>query len=255
MKTFEKIQNIILALAAILTTQKQVMADSRLIARLTPAPAKALLLASKEFKDKEKKEVPKLPTRKLGGLLTFYGGYYDYSNKDGSINYPLRHEAKKIYVVVTPRIEVAKLHKETVSHIKADGEKMPNLKNTKISIPKDKKSKIYLLEKVKNDEDLWTWKVSEKQLPENRRLSRISLIIISETENIFVPTGSFLSQESEHLILPQIHVLGRKKTDSHILENIDSTKYFEPIKKTTEKGTPLPKKPTKKFSRGIVTNF
>ncbi len=238
---FKKITSkILIILASMVLSTPSLLADARLIARLHPAPLKAVKLATKDFKKEAKKAAPEV-TNTVGGFLTLYGGYYDYSNKDGAINYPLRHEDKKIYVAITPKIEVSKLYKETVSHIKAD-------KTPDTNIPTGEKAKIYLLEKQKGEDAVWFWKVSEQQIPQNRRLSKISLIIISDPNNIFVPIGNFVSQESEHLILPQIHVLGRKNLDKHILENLDATKYFEPIAKTAEKLQ-------KKVQRDLITNF
>jgi len=176
-------------------------------------------LGRKFLKNGFKKLLPK-----TSGFLAIYGGYIDYSNKDGKISFPLLHKEPKIYLIITPRINIATLFENTISHEQ---------------YVEGVKSKVFLFEKKKNgpnrpadDENIFYWQVSQVEKPEHRRISPISMIILTSTKNIVVPTGDFMSADNVNLVLPHIYIVGNTGNAETILNFLDSRRFFEQIRES-----------------------
>jgi hypothetical protein len=228
-----------------------IFSGKQLVARLSPPPTSAISQAKEEFqKLNPNDELPDSfkikKDKRVSGFMTIYGGYYDFSDKDGTISFPLRHESPKSYIVITPRVEMIKLLKETISHQKVG----PAPVSREISIPSKSGAKIYLLEKLKNKDNSLYWSVTEQPIPENRKISKIAITILTNPDNIFVPTGNFFISEKDHMVLPAIHVVGRKGVARSISNNIEITRYFEPIRKKNKNE----KKENLSIQQDILTN-
>lgn len=153
-------------------------------------------------------------TPKLSGFLAIYGGYMDVSNKDGLLMFPLRHATPKIYVALSPTIELVKVQGETISH-------------REFLLNED--SKLYSLErKVDNKKNAY-WQVSAAQLPTDRKVNPITLVLFAKAKNVALLEGDFLAAESSHLILPDIFVLGNFDQEKILLQTLDLKRYFETI--------------------------
>lgn len=213
-------------------------ADNRIILYLKNAPTniinQAISEAHKESlpltnatpgkisKKHIREKMKKILTPKLSGFLAIYGGYIDISDPDGLISFPLRHATPKIYIAITEEIKLIKVKENTISHREF------------ISQDKDK-TKLYSFEQ-KEDIDpknptskTLYWHVQEIQIPADNKINPLTLVIFSKPSNIYIATGDFITNESSHLILPEIYVIQNTNLERIIFQTLDIRKHFEPI--------------------------
>ena len=150
---------------------------------------------------------------KLNGIPSLYGGYVDYSDHDGTLDFPLLHREPKIYIVITDDIELVTVLGNTISH-----------KN----FVKSASTKIYLCEHKKDNQTSY-WRVTEEKIPPHNRISPLSIVLLTKPRNIVVPTGDFISEKSPNLVLPDVYLVGNTN-NVHSLNNfLDIRRYFEQI--------------------------
>lgn len=153
-----------------------------------------------------------LPT--LDGFIAIYSGYVCYSKK-GQITFPVRHDQQKIYLVVTPKIELPPVFGNTVSHKK---------------FAKGVEADIYLLEKKENGDGTFFWKVSKEKKPANNEIKNLSIVILTDKSNIILPTGDFMTSKGPNLVLPSPFVVGNKGNKEATNDFIDKARHFEKVK-------------------------
>jgi hypothetical protein len=158
----------------------------------------------------------------LNGFMAIYGGYMDISNHDGLLMFPLRHAVPKIYVAISPSIDLVKVKGETISHRE---------------FMLGEESKLYLLERNVDDKKNIYWRVTEEKIPIDKKISPITLVIFAKTKNIIIPTGDFLLSESSHLILPDFYVIGNNDQAKIALQALDIKRYFESIVQEKKKAS------------------
>lgn len=240
----------ILLVFLLLSFQFSVQADNRIVVYLRNAPIKAInetideaakegltnnISKIKNFQSEGlKNEYKKLLTPKLSGFTAIYGGYLDISNQDGIIQFPLRQVDQKLYVAFTERIKLIKVKDNTFSHREfADDSKHP--------------TKLYLYEKKVDNQKNAFWSVQEAQIPADKKLSPLTMVIFTNPSNVIVKTGDFLSNDSQHFVLPEIYVIdtfNQALTDLNILK---VKRFFEAVK--------FDEKPaTEKSTQGLLNN-
>ncbi len=160
------------------------------------------------------------PFSLLGGIPVLYAGFVDFSNSDGLVQFPLRHEAPKVYVVITPSISVKPVEdaKKTLSHL----EFMPQLSK--------ELCEVYLYEVIQGAEKKEMWKVSKlPSLPPDNRISMISLIILTNPYNLGIVPGVYEKDEKNHYVLPSMYIVARREREKTESEVLSILPYFEPI--------------------------
>lgn len=213
-------------------------ADNRIIIYLKNAPQKALTLVEQEAeKEKLIKKINKLnkkaPSRvnnkflnselqkllkpNLEGFIALYSGYMDYSNTDGLISFPLRHTDDKLYVAITPKINLVKIKDQTISHAEY-------ITDQKI------KTEIYKFEKKQDNKGNFFWQSTKQTVPNNKRINPLTVVILSKPKNFYVTIGDFLSNDSKQVVLNEnIYVLGATDKNAILLNTLDIKKFFDPI--------------------------
>ncbi len=165
-----------------------------------------------------KRELKKYLKPSLDGFISLYSGYMDYSNPDGLISFPLRHTESKIYVAITPQINLVRLKDNTISH----AEYVTGNENIK--------TEIYKFEKKQNNKGMYFWRAEKQTIPNNKKINPLTLVLLSKPKNIYVATGDFLSNDSKQIVLSNnIYVLGNTDKNSILLNTLDIKRYFEPI--------------------------
>lgn len=184
--------------------------------------------------EKLKNEYIKLLTPKLGGFMAIYGGFLDISNKDGIIQFPLRQTAQKLYIAFTDKIKLIKVKGNTFSHREfADQIKHP--------------IKLYLYEKKVDNKNNSFWSVQEAKLPEDKVISPITMIFFTNPSNVVVQTGDFLSNNSQHFVLPEIYVIDTFNQALVDLGVLKVKRFFESVK--------FEEKPvSEKSTQGLLSN-
>ena len=226
-----------LMLLMLLTIGGSLQADTRLIAYLTHAPAEIiheveenahkerLLEKMNSFDQKNpgyfSKQQLKAALQQslrpaLGGILALYGGYSDYSNADGLIGFPLRHESNKLYIAITESILPVKAVGETISHIEC---------YDPVTMPID----FFILERKEDAAKQSYWNVKKQTVPADRKLPLATLIILTKPSNIMIMTGDSFAQKSNHLITPPLYLVGNSNQVETITKLLDIQPYFEPI--------------------------
>jgi hypothetical protein len=216
------------------------VADNRIIIHLQHASVKDRDFVKKQYKkeikklEKIKNKIPSQIIKKLlkrniqqnitphlSGFLSLYGGYTDISNPSGLISFPLRHASKKAYVAITPSIKLVTIKEQTVSH----KEFIFSNKNP---------VKIYLFEIKEDENEQSYWDVKETKIPENNRVSPLTIVILSNPKNFVISEGHFITNKNPQLVLPEIYTVGNLDKEKILLQNLEIKRYFEIIK-TEEK--------------------
>lgn len=173
-----------------------------------------------------------LPLPKLSGFIALYGGFVSYSGRDGSIEFPVLQKDPKLYLVITPEIDLVTVYGKTVSHS---------------NFAKGVDAKIYLFERKQNAaKNVLYWQVSEVPKPADNRISPISIILLTNPKNIVVPKGDFIAQKNANLVLPEIYVVGDTNNTKTALDFLDIKHFFEPIEQE--------EKEEKKVTKTLITN-
>lgn len=219
---------LILLLIWLKLSQICVYADNRIVVYLKNAPPEVI---NKTIEDANNK---KLLTPKLSGLVAIYGGYMDISDKDGIIQFPLRQASKKIYIAFTEKIKLVRVKNNTFSH-----REFVNSKKNKTS--------IYLYEKKIDDKKNFYWNVKEVQVPQDKKINPLTMVIFTHPSNVFIRTGDFLSNDSQHFVLPEIYVINTYNQALTTLSILGVKRFFEPVK-FEEKSV------TEKSTQGLLNN-
>lgn len=229
----------------------RIYANSRLIFYINPAPLQSIIDVNKELDinkiNKINKKSPYNFIRKglknrllrkriqdIGGILALYNGYMNFSDKHGQISFPLMHEQKKVYLVVTTDIKLIKVKGNTVSH----EEFMPNNKN---------QTDVYSFEKKKDLSGQFYWRVAKIKRPENNIISSLSVILITKPKNIYVAEGDFRTNDNKQIILPRNIYAINNNNNNIILNFINKNRFFEPIDIKSKKITDI-------LYQNIITN-
>ncbi len=150
----------------------------------------------------------------LSGFFAIYGGYIDISDIDGLISFPLRHASPKIYIAVTAHINLVNIKGNTFSHREYKS---------------DEPVTLYVCELKKDKKKLDYWEVKESPIPTDRKVNPLTLVILTNPKNIYIPQGEFLAIDKPHLNLPDVYVTGRLGNEDNLLQNLDIRRFFEPI--------------------------
>ena len=154
----------------------------------------------------------------VGGFLSVYNGYGDFSNTDGLLTFPLRHlPASKLYLLVTPDIELVRAQGNTVAHAQ---------------LPQSARGGAvrYQFEKTKDSNGTDFWHVSQVDLPASGRITGRTLTLVTDPRNIAVIEGSFRAHPSGHMLLPRtIYVVGARQQMRLLLSALDLLRFHEPV--------------------------
>ena len=232
-----KSRTIIFGIVSIISVLSIFQAQGSVISTyLTLPPKQVIDTVKREIKPKASVRTPQanginLPA--VSGFLTIYGGYMDYSNKDGFLEFPLRHTKPKLYLVITPEIQLDKIRDNTFSHVQ-------------MKLKAEHPAKLYTFEKKfdllkghsKDAKDKqWYWHVSETPLPKDGIINPISMVILTDPTNIYISRGDFMTNKGSDLILPNMYVIGSRGNNSVLMETLDLKRYFEPVEMEKKKAT------------------
>lgn len=190
------------------------LADNRIVLYLKHAPPQVLTSIETEVTSK-KKSSPAIIKPALNGVASIYGGYFGVSSHDGLISFPLRHTAQKVYLAVTPSINLARVKSNTISHRTYAPDPTPTV--------------IYSFELKKDDKSRSFWEVKKDAMPVDRIINPLTVVLLTPIDNVFIPEGQFLAAENPQLILPDILLLNRQGNEASLLKAMDIRPYFEAI--------------------------
>lgn len=153
----------------------------------------------------------------LSGLVAQYGGYTDMSNVDGLISFPQRHAAPKLYLAITPEVGMVKIKDNTYSHREyIDDPKIP--------------VQLYQFQLKQDEKKHWYWDVTEEKIPTDKKVNPLTVVILTDPKNIYVPVGHFQTTHNTQLIIPDIYLIGRLHNEEILLRHLVNWEHvFESI--------------------------
>lgn len=160
------------------------------------------------------------------GVFATYGGYLNVSDEMGLITFPYVHNKPKIKLVITSKITPILMAGNTVHHWEID---------------KGTPTQMYsIVRKKDEDNKISYWETTQLELPKNSRVPVDSIILLAKPDHIVVPLpeidekgqriGVSLTQESPHLILPDIYVKKGNNLISHALYMLPLRHLFSPVR-------------------------
>ena len=215
-----------LAIVIAVVGLQPIKADNRILLYLRHAPqsitdaaaqdAKAMLQTpGQQATSLLQAKVPGLLAPQLGGIAALYGGYFGMSSRDGSISFPLRHATKKVYLAITPSIQLVRLRGNTFSH--------------RSFLPPPTPTALFSMELQVDDKGRSFWSVRTEALPDDLVISPLTIVLLTQPSNIVVPDGEFLTSENQQLILPDIVLVSREGNEACVLNAMSFKQHFEHI--------------------------
>lgn len=163
----------------------------------------------------------KLLTPKLSNVAAVYAGYRDISNPDGKIMLPLRHTAQKLYIAITPLLNLVGAKGNSIAHREYASDDVVIYECTKQQDPKSQVS---------------FWQVKHVSMPSNRIVNPLTVVLLSKPENIIMREGDFpMAESSGHLIMPPLYVISNSEQEELLLRSLSIGNYFEPVMEHRQK--------------------
>jgi len=149
----------------------------------------------------------------ISGFIGLHGGYLDYSDREGTMLFPVLQKEEKLYLVITPEITLTTVHGQTISH-----------KN----FVKKVKTEVYLYKK-KSENGTHYWQVTRTEPPKHGRMSPLTIVLLTKPKNLFIQTGDFMTTKTPNFVLPPLYVVGNSSNAEALLRFLDIGKFFEPM--------------------------
>lgn len=152
----------------------------------------------------------------VAGIFSSYAGYLKESDVYGWTSFPKKQDNPRLYLVITPVVTPVFMFANTIHHWQIE---KPNPVAT------------YLVER-KQDETtkLFYWEVAHVENPEDNAIPIESLLIIADPDDIVVPEGITMADDSQNLLLPRMYVKKGIKPTQHAFYMLNLTHLFGPIK-------------------------
>ena len=189
-------------------------ANKQILREQTPGQQAATLLQAK---------VPGLLKPSLGGIAAVYGGYFAISSTDGLISFPLRHTAQKVYLAITPSIQLVRLKGNTFSH--------------RAFLPAPAPTSLFSIELNVDKHKRSYWQVRTEPLPDDLVINPLTVVILTQPSNIVVPNGDFLATDNQQLVLPEAMLISREGNEACLLKATLFKQHFESITVEQKKGS------------------
>lgn len=156
-----------------------------------------------------------LDKRLIDGVFATYGGYLNVSDELGQLSFPYKGAKPIIKLLITNRLAPILMAGNTVHHWELE---------------EKSQATMFTMER-KQDEatQLYYWEVKPAKLPEDHIVPLNALVIIAKPHHIFVPAGITPTQESPHMILPDIYIKKGLNLLSHSFYMLNLRHLFGPI--------------------------
>lgn len=172
-----------------------------------------------------KTKLEKLIAKRLtAGIIGTYAGYTTVSNLDGRIIFPRLQNSTTLYLIVTTKMTPIIMLANTVHHWELE-------EGTPV--------KMYKAEQKYDDEHkVFLWDIHEVPVPSDNIIPLASILILAEPQDIVIPEGITVTQDSPHLLLPDIYVKRSINKVANALYMLNIDLFFGNLfikGKTTEK--------------------
>lgn len=149
------------------------------------------------------------------GIFATYAGYIEVSNGHGQISFPRKHVDPSIHLIVTPVIIPMLMIANTVHHWEiAPGTPAAHYRFTRVQDPLT---------------TLYSWNVVSEEHTDDLVIPVEAIVILTDPADLLIPTGSFPTNNTESLLLPDIFVKKGIKVTDHALYLLTVAQFFRPI--------------------------
>lgn len=150
------------------------------------------------------------------GILSTYSGYLAVSDFNGQIVFPRTQEKPFFHLLITNRLTPVIMLANTIHHWE---------------IEEDIPAALYTIERKEDEETkLLYWTVQAAPLPEDRRISLDTIIIIAKPKYVYVPEGATLTNTNPQFILPNIYIKRGITRLANALYTLNVRHFFGPVK-------------------------
>lgn len=205
---------------------------------LRPYPVVEPMLQAQKYiaKIQQPAQLARYHTKRLApppvsGLFATYGGFLTTSELTGEISFPWLHEKPIIHLLITEQLTPIVQSGNTIDHWELE---------------QGAPIHAYLMEQ-KWDSQAHTlyWDISQEAPPANNIIPITSLVLFADPKYVYVPTGVELSQETPHLLLPDIYIKHGINLTKNALYIVNLSHYFGGI-------IPLYKRDKTRYSRQLT---
>lgn len=146
------------------------------------------------------------------GIYATYAGYLNVSDWFGRITLPLMQNSRTLYIIVTTKMSPIIMLGNTVHHWELE-EGTP--------------AKMYKAEELKDAvTKIAYWEVKEVPLPQDSVIPLPSVLIFARPTDLYIPTGIYPTQNSPHMLLPDIYVKSSLNRTSNALYVLNINQFF-----------------------------
>jgi hypothetical protein len=159
------------------------------------------------------------------GVIASYMGYITVSDFSGQIIFPRMHQAPELNLLITPMVEPVMMLGATVHHL-ALLNALP-AQMYRISRKQDAETEIYY------------WDIQLVELPASKRIALDTIILFTKPDNIIVPTGITITDDSPMLKLPDMYATKELNVAMEALRVLKIRHFFGPVQFNYIKQTDL----------------
>ncbi len=150
------------------------------------------------------------------GVLASYRGYITTSDYTGQVTFPRGQPLPELNLLITQMVEPVLMIGATVHHLELIN-----------SIP----AQMYRISRKQDPEtEIFYWDTQPKKLPENRKITLDTIILFAKPDNIIVPEGITLTNDSPMLVLPDIYATKELNTAVEALRVLKIRHFFGPVR-------------------------
>lgn len=148
----------------------------------------------------------------VGGIFATYGGYLVISDSDGEITFPRKTTRPFLYLIITERLTPIVMSGNTLAYWERN---------------EDAPAAVYAMEqKFDTESRAYYWEVTQEPIPATTKVPLESIIIFADPKYVYVPLGITLTQQSPHLLLPDIYIKNGNNLTANALYVTNLAHYF-----------------------------
>ena len=151
----------------------------------------------------------------VAGVMASYAGYLTFSDPHGQISFAQKHEASRIYLVVTTAITPILMMSNTIAHWELE-----------VGTP----AAFYLIERNIDPETTLTyWKTTALDIPDDNKIPLESIIIFDRPKDVYIPEGITPIKQTPNLVLPDIYLKQPQNAQEQALYLLNLRMFFGPV--------------------------
>ncbi len=180
--------------------------------QITSAPSHILSLFFQEYPTTTNSSLKK---ELIAGIFVSYYGYKATSDHNGQTPFPLKQTTDTFSLLICqnplPIFNIG----TTIHHWQ---------------IPPDQEYLFYTINQITDKKSgIVLWNVLKKELDNSRNIPLETIIIHAHPQSIVLPTGVYVVQKGEHIVLPTLYVKEEINSTKNALSFLQTSDFFAPV--------------------------